>query len=873
MHNVSPDPLADTSTPPAQRGFGLLQVMLVLMLAGVAVAAATLLLNAKRPLAQASNQQHTLRWADEALTAYAAAHGRLPCPASRWSEEPSSVLESCVDDGSAGSPQAVGFLPVAVLPGAMELGAGIGPIRYSVSRGVIATDPAGAQHRQPALSDTGDAYIPVNEQGEAFEDYVDPTAGLGNGLDFCAALGQNAVSGGIADAYATTRTADQQYNLAYGLVAAGITGNEGNRFDSTASAALPSPAKPGDVDYDDRTLARTFAELAPLVGCRQYAAPNAMEAPSSVALLSMDVLAGAVANHATVIDFQDTNEGNGEAQVRDATFAQVMAITSIVLSSLTLVDSIQSAVFHGVTLGIDTAICIASLGIVCAPLGKDIIANILSVGAMIQSISALVQNTVALVPIGLALDANVKARDRAKESGQRPDTTSVEGVLKSMEKMLYGADATVCETKTDPTTGLPIQRRDPAGELIFNDAGIPQYECEEKTGFQPGLKQDVESAKVTERNMVAAEQVYYVNRILPFEDASLASLMVLGPSAAKYKRTTCEYTGSGPYKNSNGNCVAVIPPEPAGWSSVTRFLPNALQDAKLRRGYAQRWTVLQREANDMKRAIDQKTANQTQWLGLVAGAEKDAENVCRGANNPDSMQICKNSRQQVHYMKTCTYTLANPDGSTRVFNELSPGAGEPINYDAQCTPMIDLDLQRAKDALANKERDRDATKRSYDRQSSPYLRYPTSWNNRRVVIDTSVPTFTWDTSNVWRYNELPIDGANGVHLISTENVVSGDACDFLRTTGQSGSECSRYPYSRAYGDWLQAKEGADKAITNRTQTEARFKELEAKYLTLQNAAGPGSGNEEALAVGAPALLLKADTRGAVGPARPAVATP
>lgn len=872
MHNLSPDTLEDPPTPPAQRGFGLLQVMLVLMLAGVAVAAASVLLNAKRPLAQAGNQQHALRWADDALTAYAAAHGRLPCPATGWSEEPSSVLESCVDDDGAGAPQAVGFLPLAVLPGALELGAGIGPIRYSVSRGVIATDVAGAQHRQPALSDTGDVYIPVNEQGEPFEDYADPPEDLGNGLDFCAALAQNTISGGIADAYTTTRTADQQYNLAYGLVAAGVTGNEGNRFDSKASAQLPSPAKPGDVDYDDRTLARTFAELAPLVGCRQYAATNTMEAPSSVALLSMDVLAGAVANHATVVNFQDTNEGNGDAQVRDATFAQVMAITSIVLSSLTLVDSIQSAVFHGVTLGIDTAICIASLGIVCAPLGKDIIANILSVGAMIQSISALVQNSVALVPIGLALDANVKARDRAKNS-KKPATSSVEEVLESMKKMLYGANATVCETKTDPTTGLPIQRRDPAGELIFNDAGIPQYECEEKTGFQPGLKQDVESAEVTERNMIAAEQVYYVNRIQPFEDASLASLMVLGASADKYKTTTCEYTGSGPYKYSNGNCVAVIPPETAGWSSVTRFRPNALQDAKLRRDHAQRWTVLQREASDMKSAIEQKKNNRTQWLGLVAGAEKDAENVCRGANNPDSQQICGNSRQQVHYMKTCTYTLANADGSTRVFNELSPENGAPINYDAQCTPMIDLDLQRAKDALANKERDRDAVKRSYDRQSSPYLRYPASWNNRRVVIDTSIPTFTWDTSNVWRYNELPTDGANGVHLISAENVLPRDDCSFLKAIGQSGSECSRYPYSRAYGDWLQAKEGADKAITNRTQTEARFKELEAKYLTLQDAAGPGSAREAELAVGAPALLLKADTRGAVGPARPMVATP
>lgn len=873
MYNFFPDRIPEPGTPSRQRGFGLLQVMLVLMLAAVAVAAASLLLNAKRPADQASNQQQYLRWADEGLIAYAAANGRLPCPATSWNEDPSSVLENCVADGSAGSPQAVGYLPIAALPGAPEMGAGAGPIRYSVSRGVIAADSTGSQNRQPALSDTGDAYIPSNEQGEQFDDYADPSEGVGNGLDFCAALGQNAISGATSDAYATTTDArGNSYNVAYGLVAAGITGNANTRFDSASSVALPSPAKASDVDYDDRARVRTFAELAPLVGCRQYAATGIAEAPSSVALLSMDVLAGAVANHATVVGFQETNEGNGEAQVRDATFAQVMAITSIVLSSLTLVDSIQSAVFHGVTLGIDTAICIASLGTVCAPLAKDIIANILSVGAMIQSISALVQNTVALAPIGIALDANVKARDRAKNS-LKPATSSVEDVLKSMEKMLYGATEESCKTKTDPKTGLPIQRRDSNGNPIYNDKGVPEFECVIANEFQPGLKQDVESSKNNERNMIAAEQVYYLNRIRPFEDAGLASLMNLSASASKYKITTCEYTGTGPNKYDGGNCTPVLPPEFGGFDRVTRFKPNALEDAKLRRNYAQRWAVLQREVDDTLSTIKEKEASQKQWSSLVDGAHKDAEKICSEANNAESIQICTNSRQQVQYMKTCTYTIIKADGSTGLFSELNPGAGQAINYDAQCTPMINLDLQRTKNVLTDKEAQRNTVKRSYDNQTSPYMVYPANWNHRRVIIDTDIPSFTWDTANVWRYNDLPSDGSNGLHLMASPNIMDSDQCSSLKLLVATGSECSRYPYSRAYADWLQAKEGADKAIENRTQIEARFNELEAKYKTLKNAAAPGSGIEALLAVGAPALLLKADSRGAVGPARPKAATP
>lgn len=162
-----------------QSGFGLLQAMLILLLVGAALASGAVLLQAKRAPQQAGTQEQTLRWADEAIAAFAATHARLPCPANVIGGE-----EQCDDPTFA-----KGWLPARTLLGASGNGMPLGPVAYMVYRG----DPAA--HLD--LTRPGNAYQPPLIDGSAREiistdDKGEETGRRGftaiNGLDLCRSL-------------------------------------------------------------------------------------------------------------------------------------------------------------------------------------------------------------------------------------------------------------------------------------------------------------------------------------------------------------------------------------------------------------------------------------------------------------------------------------------------------------------------------------------------------------------------------------------------------------------------------------------------------------------------------------------------------------
>ena len=72
-----PTRLPPAAAPAAQSGFGLLQVMLILLLVGSALAAGAVLWQSKRAPAQAVAQEQALRWADEAIAATSSTTARL----------------------------------------------------------------------------------------------------------------------------------------------------------------------------------------------------------------------------------------------------------------------------------------------------------------------------------------------------------------------------------------------------------------------------------------------------------------------------------------------------------------------------------------------------------------------------------------------------------------------------------------------------------------------------------------------------------------------------------------------------------------------------------------------------------------------------
>lgn len=135
------------------RGFTLTEVAIVLVIVALLAGGLLMSLSAQYDLRNASETQRTLEQAHEALLGFAAANGRLPCPATAASHG----LEAY--SGAVGSSPCTsnfaGFLPAATLGLSPTNGDGFAidswgnPIRYAVSR-----DPEGstmASNAVPAL--------------------------------------------------------------------------------------------------------------------------------------------------------------------------------------------------------------------------------------------------------------------------------------------------------------------------------------------------------------------------------------------------------------------------------------------------------------------------------------------------------------------------------------------------------------------------------------------------------------------------------------------------------------------------------------------------------------------------------------------------
>ncbi|KRG44927.1 hypothetical protein ARC78_03710 [Stenotrophomonas pictorum JCM 9942] len=873
-------PVPDIGTPaPAaggrQRGFGLLQAMLVLMLLGAVVAAAALMLQSGRPLEQAANQQEQLRWADEALMAYAAAHSRLPCPARNWSEDPVKGAEDCALSS--------GFLPIARLPGANEQALAAGPVRYTASQGTQRSI-AGAPMVFPSLREPGDAYLIPDAYGEPLEEAApagppalfgttgSTPAVVGNGLDFCAALHRNSLSQGDASAANTVDAAGARYNIAYGLTAAGTQPGRHGRFDSADSIALPSPAQPGDADYDDRVRVRTFESMAHSLGCRQFADTTSPDqAPPSVGIMAMDALAGAVAIHTTIGELQENNIGNGELGVIDATFTQATTIAAIALNVGGIYDALSSTYLSAGELVRAVATCIASLGITCWEVAFKITALVTAVVSAVSGTVALGLNTAALIPVGMALDASVKARDRARRA-VKPQAQSVEDVLKQLEVTLFGAMVETCEYKLGADHfPIPVMKD---GKVVFDENGQPVYEClSKKTEFQDGLKQQVDKARAEENRTLAVENAYYTHRISPFNERTIEPYRInVGASDARYQEWRCEATGGG---SLNSSCTLPASGENAGYSWKVYLKPSAKVDALKRLRLAEQWSDAKRYVEEMTDAVDELKKQKDSFATLLQMARDDASKICGKATSQEDKIRCDNSNNQVRYLDTCQSTQYE-NGKLTVVDEMQKN---PRDYNLQCKPMIAANLARAESELKTYQALLKTIRKAYDDQPSPYIEYPKQWVFEKMLIEEDTGAYTW----CGYQNRSAACTRAGKDSSSEKRTRYYD--DFSQESGKRGMPlldpapsficmisggCRYYTYAQAYSDWQRSRAQSEQATTNRENLQARYNDLRQKYEDLKAAqTAIGSGQESPIVIGAGNLILKADQRGAVGPLAPA----
>ena len=95
----------------AMRGFTLIEVAIVFLIVSMLLGAGLTMFSAQMETQKVNDTQKELDEAREALLAFAAAYGRLPCPATALS----NGVESPVGGGACTAPVYTGFLPAATL--------------------------------------------------------------------------------------------------------------------------------------------------------------------------------------------------------------------------------------------------------------------------------------------------------------------------------------------------------------------------------------------------------------------------------------------------------------------------------------------------------------------------------------------------------------------------------------------------------------------------------------------------------------------------------------------------------------------------------------------------------------------------------------
>lgn len=252
-----------------QRGLGLLETMLLLIVVAGALVAGFVAIRAHQASAAAEDEMAALTQADRFIASFVAAYNRLPCPASG-----DEGLEDC----SAGAQK--GKLPYRTLglEGSMAA-AGVGQLGYEVQRSAVDLAQAAASNN---------AFEPIAFGGETYNDRR-VLNNSGTTADFCQSLITGAAAA-VQPAHARVGSAADGYPVAYALAHPGRrdADGDGQGFDglnaSGSAAAMDLPSAGSLLGrYDDRVVARTYTGLARMLDCdRLIASLNVMSLATEV---------------------------------------------------------------------------------------------------------------------------------------------------------------------------------------------------------------------------------------------------------------------------------------------------------------------------------------------------------------------------------------------------------------------------------------------------------------------------------------------------------------------------------------------------------------------------------------------------------------
>lgn len=379
-----------------QRGFGLLQVMLLIAVLGGLATMGYLEWRERTAVENARLERLHLSQADQALQTFATVARRLPCPDTDRDGE-----EDC------GGTEQKGWLPATTLRMAgADPGVDIGQIRYLVQRGAGDHD----------LTLLDDAWRPLeyDDDGATFfamRDAPPYQQNIRTLADFCQRLQAGAdatLAAGMAQVNASPARA-----VAYALAHPGDedTDGDGSLFDGAntgATSVLEDPQRaPLLATYDDIVLDRPFGALQTAFHCNVL-----VDSINTVALA-----------HDISSSVDEMKEENIEAAERAIIFASIGAAITAVETAAVVLEGISDA---GNAAG-EWAICIASLGIAanaCAAAGIHTASAALTAGVIVANVASIAANVTAAVLAGNALALADSTVNASSLSCTVPDLTT-----------------------------------------------------------------------------------------------------------------------------------------------------------------------------------------------------------------------------------------------------------------------------------------------------------------------------------------------------------------------------------------------------------------------------------------------------------------
>lgn len=404
-----------TPRPTARRarGFGLLQVLLLIAVMAGLASMGYLQWRARTVVDSSRQERQALNQADKAIIAFATVANRLPCP-----DTNRDGLEDC---GAAADQK--GWLPSATLRLAgVDPGVDVGQLRYLVQRGAgansltVLTDA----WRPLGYDDVGQTFFAV--RGGAY-----PTDIL-TLTDLCQRL-ETARTTPLGPALAQVNAAPAR-TVAYALAHPGTSDadGDGDLFDGANSNAaananqMEDPARrPLLALYNDLVLERTFASLQSDLQCQPL-----IDSINTVAL-----------GHDVADQVADMRADNIESARRAVAFSSLAAI----MTALEIVLAVAEGISDAGNAAVDWAACAASLGLAvnfCAAAPQHTAAIALAGGVVYANIAAVALNAVAA---GIAGTALTLADDTATAADVCPpmDQTLLNQMLASAQTELTNA--------------------------------------------------------------------------------------------------------------------------------------------------------------------------------------------------------------------------------------------------------------------------------------------------------------------------------------------------------------------------------------------------------------------------------------------------